>query len=136
MRRVMEPGGLHPEDPPGKDDQVKSGHRVLVVDGLAETEEVLKAVLEPQGLEVNRIRRHFAQGSLDSNPPHLVILHEDRQANPADSEESWPEVPRVVIGSVRQAQTPRTPNGSRAEYLAQPFQYGDLIRAVEDLLAD
>lgn len=136
MRRVMEPGGLHPEDPPGKERQVKSGHRVLVVDGLAETEEVLKAVLEPQGLEVNRIRTHFAQDSIASKPPHLVILHEDRQVDAADSEQSWPDVPRVIIGSIRPAQTRKTPNGSRSEYLAQPFQYGDLIRAVEQLLAD
>jgi hypothetical protein len=34
------------------------------------------------------------------------------------------------------APMPEQANGSRAEYLSQPFQYGDLIRAVEDLLRD
>ena len=35
--------------------------RVLVVDGLSETEEVLRAVLEPRGLMVDRIRSEVAQ---------------------------------------------------------------------------
>lgn len=114
---------------------MKSGHRVLVVDGLAETEEVLKAVLEPQGLSVNRIRRHQAVTGNASNPPHLVILHEDHRAPAVESDDSWPDVPRVIIGSVS-ARPPSASQASRAEFLAQPFQYGDLIRAVEQLLAD
>lgn len=114
-----------------------NGQRVLVVDGLAETEEVLKAVLEPQGLEVNRIRRHFSPGSQAAEPPHLVILHEERHAEASASEESWADVPRVIIGSVSLPESRNSDSsGSRSEYLSQPFQYRDLIQAVEQLLAE
>ena len=111
-----------------------NGQRVLVVDGLAETEEVLKAVLEPQGLEVNRIRTHFAR-TAPTHQPHVVILHEDHNASDSPADDSWPDVPRVIIGSVR---VPRTEAGkdSREHYLSQPFHYRDLIQAVEQLLAE
>jgi hypothetical protein len=128
-----------PSDRPGKDVQVTNGQRVLVVDGLAETEEVLKAVLEPQGLEVGRIRTHFPQDQQTARPPHLVILHEDHsQKSPAPSD-SWPNIPRVIIGSIALNRPPvfrdRSPR-PREQYLSQPFQYGDLIQAVEQLLAE
>ncbi len=112
-----------------------NGQRVLVVDGLAETEEVLKAVLEPQGLEVNRIRTHFAHSAPTNQPPHLVILHEDHAASDSSADDSWPDVPRVIIGSVKVPQT-KTGKASREHYLSQPFHYRDLIQAVEQLLAE
>ncbi len=117
-----------------------NGQRVLVVDGLAETEQVLKAVLEPQGLEVNRIRTRFAQSSHSSNPPHVVILHEDHTQKIApESLDSWPDIPRVVIGSLTMSNAPNScgPQGDAGEqYLSQPFHYRDLINAVEKLLAE
>ena len=54
--------------------------RVLVVDGLSETEAVLRAVLEPKGLEVDRIRGVdsgvFSRERLAAKErPSLVVLH-------------------------------------------------------------
>lgn len=116
-----------------------NGQRVLVVDGLAETEEVLKAVLEPQGLEVNRIRTHFAPTPHATEPPHLVILHEESQTDSDESADSWRDIPRVIIGSAtlpNPSSLPSPRNHTREQYLAQPFQYRDLIQAVENLLAE
>ncbi len=112
-----------------------NGQRVLVVDGLAETEEVLKAVLGPQGLEVNRIRTHFPHDDQSAPPPHLVILHEDH-SDPAPAEDSWPDVPRVIIGSITASEAEHRPAGPREQYLSEPFHYGELIQAVERLLAN
>lgn len=116
-----------------------NGQRVLVVDGLAETEEVLKAVLEPQGMEVNRIRTHLAPASHATEPPHLVILHEESHTDSKPTTDSWEDIPRVIIGSATLPSGTASPNSqsrSREQYLAQPFQYRDLIQAVEHLLAD
>lgn len=114
-----------------------NGQRVLVVDGPAETEEVLKAVLEPQGLEINRIRTHLPQNFQDALPPHLVILHEEANGS-SPVANAWPQVPRLIIGSITLPDRPRkTANESdpREEYLSLPFHYRDLIHAVETLLA-
>ncbi len=111
-----------------------NGQRVLVVDGLRETEEVLKAVLEPQGLEVNRIRRHGAASVPPLPPPHVVVWHEDHEASDFEVNDSWPDVPRVIIGSLS-VPRPAAGKDSREHYLSQPFHYRDLIQAVERLLA-
>jgi hypothetical protein len=118
---------------------VTNGQRVLVVDGPPETEEVLKAVLEPQGLEINRIRTHLPQSLHDAKPPHLVILHEEAAENSSPLAKAWPGVPRLIIGSValadREPQCP-TESSPREERLCLPFHYRDLIQAVETLLAN
>lgn len=115
-----------------------NGQRVLVVNGLAETEEVLKAVLEPQGLEVNRIRTHFAPSPSAADPPHLVILHEESHTDSMESTDSWQDIPRVIIGSAtlpHSCSSNHRRDHNREQYLSQPFQYRDLIQAVENLLA-
>ena len=107
-----------------------TARRVLVVDGLSETEQVLKAVLEPRGLEVNRIRGSRNTEAQD-DPPGVIVLHEDGP-NPEVPHPEWSDVPRVVIG-------PATGGNSenrllREERLQKPFQYGELIAAIERLL--
>ena len=102
--------------------------RVLVVDGIAETAEVLRAVLEPRGLQVERIRGHRLPDVENRRSPSVVVLHEE--SSPAAG--SWPGVPRVVIGSYE----PGTddPGGNGLRRLPGPFQYPELIAAIEDLL--
>lgn len=124
---------------PGKDAQVTNGQRVLVVDGSSETEEVLKAVLEPHGLEINRIRTHLPQNLQDASPPHLVILHEEAVEKSSSVAKAWPDVPRLIIGSVTLPDRERrvvSESKPREEYLSLPFHYRDLIQAVETLLAN
>jgi len=105
-----------------------------VVDGLAETEEVLKAVLEPRGLRVERIRAH--QEGANANrpaPPQLMVLHADDAQSSKLRTGSWADVPCVVIGSARVSSGEQMRDG--AHYLQKPFCYRELIRAIEGLLA-
>lgn len=107
-----------------------TGQRVLVVDGPTETEEVLRAVLEPRGLEVNRVRAHLPSEAGPS--AHVVVLHEDDLLDAGD--EAWRDVPRVIIGSAPLPES--VPEGSdrQEQYLQKPYHYGELIRAIEKLL--
>lgn len=106
------------------------GQRVLVVDGETETEEVLRAVLEPRGLRVDRIRS--MAGSNETLRPSLLVIDDDGSDPPAAPSEQWQSVPRIVIG------TARVPEGSGSDptrhFLRKPFQYPELIAAVEQLL--
>lgn len=113
-----------------------SGQRVLVVDGLSETEEVLRAVLEPRGLRVERVRtnEHREEKSSDE-PPRVVVIHIDeahRSRNAADR--NWADVPRVVIGSGDLGEADDL--GGPRQFLQKPFQYRELIQAIDSLLAD
>ena len=96
--------------------------RVLVVDGLSETGEVLKAVLEPRGHRVNRIRQATTSSDV-MDEPNVVVLHDD-------NEEHWADVPRVVIGSAR------VPSRRNTQYLQNPFEYAELVAAVERFLSE
>jgi len=113
---------------------VANGRRVLVVDGLAETEEVLKAVLEPRGLRVDRVRAdRTGQALRDSGRPTVVVLHEDDASLDAADLEGLSRIPRVVIGSANLSSHGR-PGGNGQHYLRQPFQYRELIQTIERLL--
>ena len=106
-----------------------SGRRVLVVDGLDETAQVLKAVLEPQGLAVDRVRHHAPpQEAVET--PNVIVVHRDDPEEPPQSDE-WHGIPTVVIGTAELGHDEAEGN----QHLAKPFEYGDLIRAIERLLA-
>ena len=58
----------------------KEGHvivsqRVLVVDGVSDTGDVLKAVLEPRGWQVDRVRRmdQFGEAKLTDRPDVMIV---------------------------------------------------------------
>jgi len=112
---------------------VTATKRVLVVDGLSETEEVLRAVLEPRGLSVDRIRSAAAQELAAKRRPSVMVLHVDEDPAPAAAPDGWQNVPRVVIGSTKVNDAGDAAAGEH--YLEQPFQYGELIRTIERLLA-
>ena len=111
-----------------------SGQRILVVDGLSETEEVLKAVLEPRGMQVDRVSR-LAPCKPDRDPsaPSVIVLHAEDQPDGAHVADGWNTVPRVIIGSTRAPGKPA--DNSSERYLQGPFQYGELIQAIESLLS-
>ena len=52
---------------------------VLVVDGLSETEEVLRAVLEPRGLSVDRVRSTASEELAAHFRPSVMVLHVDEE---------------------------------------------------------
>ena len=100
--------------------------RVLVLDGLAETETVLRAVLEPRGTRVERCRSFVA--SEDESPPEVMVVDLDDQTDERSSE-FWPDVPRVILSSV-----PSNSLERRERFLEKPFHYPDLVRVVQSLL--
>jgi DNA-binding NtrC family response regulator len=118
---------------------VTVAHRVLVVDGLSETEEVLRAVLEPKGLEVDRVRGVdsgvFSRERLAAKVrPSLVVLHLEDGPTPIPASDAWQDVPRIVIGATKEASSSRP--APAEHFLEKPFQYGELIRTIERLLAE
>ncbi len=112
---------------------MKKAQRVLVVDGLAETEEVLRAVLEPRGLEVDRVRGLQAGTFAARRRPSVVVLHVDEEPHQPATPDRWKDVPRILIGPTKVAEPTRDVQGEH--YLEKPFHYGDLIRTIERLLA-
>ena len=100
---------------------------ILVVDGPSETTEVLRAVFEPRGHAVDRVRQsQLPSGSL----PRVVVWHtsESEEATAADR---FAGIPRVVIGRARV-----TESASGTRRFSQPFEYGELLGAIETLLAE
>lgn len=104
--------------------------RLVVVDGVPETAQVLRAVFEPRGHRVDRIRAYeldqFAQ-----DPRNLLVLHQE-DTPPAPAPPQLPTTPRVIIGSLSAEDARDSPTSSPR--LQQPFHYAELIRAVESLL--
>ena len=112
-----------------------TGQRVLVVNGIPETEAVLKAVFERRGHHVQRVRSGPAQGSWPtSERPSVVVV--DADETDGDPVGLWSNVPRVVladrtIAAGRFAVSDATRD---ALFLEKPCQYPELVRAIEQLL--
>lgn len=109
--------------------------RVLVVDGLRETADVLRAVLEPRGFDVARVRGGAASGSdCDAPMPRVIVMHQEDDQPDCSPAVAWSDVPRVIISSDEHAESPPRLSTGRQRYLQKPFQYGELIHAIERLL--
>jgi DNA-binding response OmpR family regulator len=119
-----------------KEGLVIASQRVLVVDGVSDTGEVLKAVLEPRGWQVDRVRRmdQFGEAKLTERPDVMIVDAETISAGDIPDRE-LAEVPRVIIGSLRVTSPDDEPGSSSRQYLAKPFQYAELLRAIDELLA-
>jgi len=102
---------------------------ILVVDGLSETTAVLKAVFEPRGHSVNRVR-HSQLPNSTMTLPRVVIWHANEpEAIPAA--EHFQGIPRIFIG---RADCP-TSDGETQRF-SQPFEYRELLGTIETLLAE
>ena len=116
----------------GRQERVVTGQRVLVVNGIPETEAVLKAVFETRGHRVQRVRSNNQQGSVPlAERPSVVVLDADETNGEPDR--LWSEVPRIILGD-RVAAAGRFSSGEGALFLEKPFQYPELVRAIEQLL--
>lgn len=106
---------------------VSNSPSILVVDGLSETTAVLKAVFEPRGHVVNRVRQsQLASSTLTS--PRVVVWH----ANESESTVSasrFQGVPRILIG---RADCPES--DGEAQRFSHPFEYHELLQTIESLL--
>jgi hypothetical protein len=92
---------------------------VVVVDGLRETTEVLRAVFEPRGVRVCRQTSTCAPVQSEPHRPQVLVLHEDP---PTD-----PDGPRVLVGRIVLGSASRDLD---CRSLSSPFHYGDLIAAI------
>ncbi len=130
---VKPPCGASIQD--GRGTSVGSRQRIVVVDGLSETEEVLKAILEPRGLQVTRIRTHDSVARFrETEPPHVVVVHGSAADVDEPSVGIWNSIPRVVIGFAHDAPTQVSERRTSTYFLNKPFHYAELIRAIERLL--
>ncbi|MSR58677.1 MAG: hypothetical protein EXS05_13660 [Planctomycetaceae bacterium] len=117
-----------------------TGYRLLVVDQFTETTDVLRAVLEPRGVAVERSGSLATISDSASSPRiSLIVVDEDSAARQGAGNNQWGNVPRIVIGTMGR------PGGGTAEVnaaagtcerrLRKPFQYADLLREIESLIA-
>jgi len=114
---------------------VVSSQRVLVIDNETETEEVLKAMLEPRGVRVHRIRdKRDAESQHESPAPSILVIDDDSSPPESSQVNGWHGVPRVIIGST--SLPDNRPRDNRRHVLQKPFQYAELIQAIERLLAE
>jgi hypothetical protein len=104
---------------------VTSGQKVVIIDGVPETAEVLQAVFEPRGHRVERIRSH-ATVCEKRTSNSVLVLHDDAEGT---RRSQYGSAPRVVIGSI----TSEAADPSET-HLSSMFQFAELVRAVEDLL--
>lgn len=112
---------------------MNSGQQLVVVDGVPETTQVLRAVFEPRGYDVNRVRA-FELPQFPRDRQSILVVHgEGDDGNGTAGTPSETSVPRVIIGSI----AANSGDGASGDHrLQQPFQYAELIRAVEALLVD
>jgi len=101
---------------------------VLVIDGSSDTDAVLRAVLEPRGATVRRTRSHLLSAQSPSPRPDVVVIDLDHAADHAARD--WASTPQVVLCSQRVPV-----NEANSRFLEKPFEFPQLIRAVEDLLS-
>lgn len=120
--------------------------RILVVDDVSDTAEVLQAVLEPRGVTVNRVSRRGQSEcrSADKRPSVVVYDAESLSDGTPPADGRWHGVPQIIIGTMRVAHAAdsidslgnaRTAADSERRYLQKPFHYAELVQAIEALIA-
>jgi DNA-binding response OmpR family regulator len=113
--------------------------RVLVVDGCAESREVLRTLLERRGLiALEAIRPEQGLAMTQRERPDLIVL--DADSDQSSSGENFGDLceaagrnrtPIVILGTLHEQR-----KGLRAEqFVPKPYHYGALIRKIDDLLA-
>lgn len=102
--------------------------RVLVLDGVPETAEVLQAVLQPRGIQV--MRESSRSSDFGGTDVDLVVVHRGESADEPRCLDLPRTVPQIVVDcGLGQDDAP-----GYATRLSSPFQYGDLVREIELLL--
>ena len=113
---------------------MNDGQHVLVVDELTETQEVLQAILSPRGLTVDHIQRTApVPFNRIEETPDVVVIDADSLPSQQAASVRWQGIPQVIIGSATISVDPRPAATQR--HLSKPFQFPELIQAVEQLLS-
>lgn len=114
--------------------------RVLIVDASRESRDILKTLLHRQGAETLEARNAKTATELtkDRNPDVIVLDEESTQGLSTEAKEglgqtaSRSSIPIVVLGTARRQISP-FPTG---ELVTKPYHYGQLLRKIEDILAE
>ena len=110
--------------------------RVLVVDEYSESLEILRTILELRG--VNVLEARAADTGLEvmrAEHPQVVVLDLDETASDDltiqsafEDETRRSKSSLVILGKARM------PGKSRGQVIDKPYQYGQLVRTIEQLL--
>ena len=119
---------------------MEKARHLFVLDEHQETEDVLRAVLEPAGTSVTRVRNWRQLKNYEPKQEEAVlVLHSDESLEAHPEAKSFSEVPRVIIGRAETASPPGTPpaesshTGAREHQLEEMFEFKDLLRAIDSL---
>lgn len=112
---------------------------VLIVDRSPETREVLETALARRGVQTYFARRarHGLELAQRIRPDLIVLDLELDQADPDAActpfarQSRQNQTPLVVLGSARRAPA----DSSLGEFIRKPYDYGPLVRKIEELLA-
>lgn len=112
------------------------GGSLLVIDEMPDTAEVLKAVFEPRGVRVDRFRSQSSAVRTEeaAAAPAVVVIDGESWQAPDPQNVPWAASPRVIIGQARMSLPPASGNGRSTEFLGKPFEFSELIGAIENLL--
>lgn len=111
---------------------MNSTPHVLVIDGASDTGTVLKAVLEPRGATVERGRSNLVAARFSAaSSPKVLVIDVDTVPDEFHSTIGWENSARVMLGSKKP-----TSAAERERFLEKPFQFPELIRVIEELLAE
>ena len=111
---------------------------VLVVDEISDTADVLQAVLEPRGVAVSRVRRLGEPAGAVIRPSLMVLDAESLAGSAPRCDQGWHGIPQVIIGSItvdEPAQSDDRIAHSGRRYLQKPFQFAELMEAIESLIS-
>ncbi len=110
---------------------MEKSRRLLVLDEHHETEEVLRAVLEPTGTSVTRVRSwQQLQNCEPDQAGTVLVLHSNETLDAHPEASSFSEVPRVIIGRT-EIESSGTP--AQEHQLEDMFEFKDLLRAIDSL---
>lgn len=114
---------------------MNKSRRLLVLDENCETEEVLRAVLEPTGTSVTRVRSWQQLQSCEPDREGTVlVLHSNETLNAHPEADQLSQSPRVIIGRTETAPvTPQHESSSQEHQLDDLFEFKDLLRAIDSL---
>lgn len=110
---------------------MSNGQRVVVVDDVSETDEVLRALFEPRGVQIDRLSSRAWPLSA-TNAADVVVVDTDGVGLRAPWDAT--DVPHVFIGTARLPALATDDGGSPQHYLCKPFEVAELIRTIEKFI--
>ena len=112
--------------------------RVLIVDPSREAREILRTLLERGGTQTLEARNaQIAAKLTETERPDAIVYDADSDYSPEQHQStilgetaSRKDIPIVVLGTVQK----RITRLAVGELVTKPYQYGPLIRRIEELL--